>query len=347
MSESNDRGDSGETDTEKEPVIDKIVDWLDETDLPFRDGAIVGVASFITTYIITGIVYSITYSGGDTTGEFLIWKAAGWAFYSVHNANIVPISQLAELLGGSLVPTPIAYLIPPAVLIGSGYTLAKGSDIESYTEGATWGATVIVGYLPLCFVGIFLTSHTKEGIISLQISPDFTTSLLFAGILYPAIFGALGGMGAIDLIRSDIERQKIERISAGIVIGIVVLALFTASLAAGGGGSLTDGIGQNDPSDLTNGGTFSQSGTIIGDAETHTVTLESGQSVDIFLGFSHSSADLDLAVNSPSLPSIETSASSTDNEELSFIAPETGEYDIVISPFESGSASYELEVTAR
>jgi hypothetical protein len=240
MSESNDSRDSENTDVGGESVIDKAGDWLEESDLPFREGAIVGVASFVITYIATGIVFSVGYSGNGVTSEFPTWKAGGWAFYSVHNANIIPISQLAELFGAGLVPTPIAYLIPPAVLAGAGYYLAKDSGTESYTEGAAWGATILLGYLPLCFVGIFLTSHSTEGIISFEISPDFTTSLLFAGILYPALFGALGGAGEFDLRKSDREIPKIEKIAAGVGLGIMVLALVTASLAAGGGAPVMD-----------------------------------------------------------------------------------------------------------
>jgi hypothetical protein len=247
MSEPNDGRDSEESDMGGESVVDKVGDWLEESDLPFREGAIVGVASFVITYIVTGIVFSVGYSGGGATSEFPTWKAGGWAFYSVHNANITPISQLAELFGAGLVPTPIAYLIPPAVLAGAGYYLAKDSGTESYTEGAAWGATLILGYLPLCFVGIFLTSHSTEGLISFEIAPDFTTSLLFAGIIYPAIFGALGGAGEFDLRKSDREKQKIEKVAAGVGVGVMVLALVTALLAAGGGGGSMMGDNGGNP----------------------------------------------------------------------------------------------------
>ena len=239
MSESEDeKGDEGSQTNSGESFIDKSADWVEETDLPLREGAIVGSVSFVITYVLAGIVFVASPGSGSSVG-FPAWKSMGWAFYSIHNVSVTPISQLSEVLGGGIVPTPVAYLIPPVVLVGAGYYIAKDSDTGSYVDAASWGATVALGYLPLCFIGVFLTSHTTEGFMSLTISPDFTTAVLLAGVIYPALFGAIGGAGEFDFRNSDRDRQRIEKIAAGIGIGIVILAVVTASLAGGGGGGGT------------------------------------------------------------------------------------------------------------
>jgi hypothetical protein len=143
--------------------------------------------------------------GGD---PIPVWQAIGWLFYNAHfvETRIPSIGgpSMRDFIrsadDGSLT---LLYLVPPVLLVGAGYaTIALSGESESDAQVAgdppdaevgdgLLGALVVVGYLPLAIVGIFLFSYAVgDG----AIAPDAITGVLLAGIVYPAVFGAIGSV---------------------------------------------------------------------------------------------------------------------------------------------------------
>jgi hypothetical protein len=56
-------------------------------------------------------------------------------------------------------------------------------------DAAVAGAAVAVGYGVLSLLGAFLFATSN-------VSPDPVTSVLLAGVLYPVVLGAVGGVAA-------------------------------------------------------------------------------------------------------------------------------------------------------
>jgi len=86
-------------------------------------------------------------------------------------------------------------LFVSGVLIGAGYLLTSrvstpGSSVADRMEA---GMTIAVGYLPLAFFGGFLFEDETMLGSSNSVSPDIFAGVLIAGLLFPLVFGAIGG----------------------------------------------------------------------------------------------------------------------------------------------------------
>lgn len=169
---------------------------------------------------------------GDGGGAATTW--AGWLFY---NAHLVPFSvDVADLpaSGSASVPnlvlaadSPLVLLlfaVPPIFLAAAGAMAARGAPGAGgglLPAGASRGMTIAVGYLPLTVAGslVFVVSPDiwRRG----AVAPDILTSVLVMGLLYPLVFGALGGwLGAQtagaepvadDVPGPDGEERRVDR----------------------------------------------------------------------------------------------------------------------------------------
>jgi len=83
------------------------------------------------------------------------------------------------------------------IVFAAGYFLATSfySPAMTTDEGTVYGASIVVGYLPLSFLGALLF-ETSQG-FSGEGTPDIFAAVLLAGIVFPAIIGALGGYYAV------------------------------------------------------------------------------------------------------------------------------------------------------
>ncbi|MFB6201002.1 MAG: hypothetical protein ABEI98_03225 [Halorhabdus sp.] len=90
------------------------------------------------------------------------------------------------------------YLIAP-VLLYQVSKLVVDFGIEgrvSLPEGALSGMTVVLGYLPVVLVvGLVVPSSTAPG-LSTASEFSLVTGLILAGLCYPLLFGAIGGLSA-------------------------------------------------------------------------------------------------------------------------------------------------------
>ncbi|WP_144904012.1 transporter [Halobellus captivus] len=164
-------------------------------------GAIAGLLSYAITYAIT---YAMT---GEqianslaarilelATGDPGTWKLVGWVFYSTHYVT----SEIPGLFGSTAVNlisrgdgfSAALFVIPPVVLLIAGGLVAVVGRAETPLSGAFGGASVAIGYLPLAIAGAFLFSISVGDSTA---GPTLVTAALLAGLVYPLVFGGVGG----------------------------------------------------------------------------------------------------------------------------------------------------------
>jgi hypothetical protein len=164
-------------------------------------GALVGAGAYALGYLLTYVAVADTIRSSPVTQilELLtrnspVWKLVGWTYYGGHFVDaIVP-----GLFGGSnavnlVAADPITdavYLFAPLVLVLAGVVVAHVAGATTPTAGAKAGVAVVAGYLPLAVAGVFVFTIRIEDVTA---APDLAPAVLLAGILYPLVFGAVGG----------------------------------------------------------------------------------------------------------------------------------------------------------
>lgn len=175
-------------------------------------GAGVGAAAFVATYVVTFVLWSISSLPEPESVEQAFqqaivasiadsvpaWKAAGYVFFNGHMVDLTSETVLGDgaldliaLAEGSLLV--LAYLVPPVVLVVAGYVLASNANVAGTSQAAVAGALVAVGYAVLAVVLALVVSH-DAGRTTLFV--DVPSALVFAGVVYPVVFGAIGGVVA-------------------------------------------------------------------------------------------------------------------------------------------------------
>ena len=87
--------------------------------------------------------------------------------------------------------SPVLYLLPPAVLTAAGIATARIDGATDIGRAVRVGTAVVLGYLPLAVLGavLFTVSAGDSG----QGAPTLLTAVVLAGVVYPAVFGSVGG----------------------------------------------------------------------------------------------------------------------------------------------------------
>ena len=172
-------------------------------------GAVGGAAAYVLGYLVTyvtqsgrveeglsGINFFADLFGGDTIS---VWRGVGWVFYNAHFVDVeVPaligaarsVNFIAESDGGFT----YLYLVPPLLLLVSGVAIARAAGAATPVDGARSGALTVAGYLPLAVIGAFLFRYAVGD--GGSVAPTLVTAVLLAGLVYPALFGAVGGAAA-------------------------------------------------------------------------------------------------------------------------------------------------------
>lgn len=169
--------------------------------LPVVEGALGGAGAYLLGYLLTYLWKAQEYRdafariqpfvelfGGETPGP---WKIIGWLYYNAHlvesRVTVGPVTTYVDLIGQGEGPLEVLYLVPPLFLLVAGYLVARRTDDrETVAAGAQAGVTVVSGYLVLVLVGVFAFQAGGSG-------PELVSSLLLAGVVYPLVFGGLGG----------------------------------------------------------------------------------------------------------------------------------------------------------
>lgn len=163
-------------------------------------GAAYGAGAFVASYLLT-LVLVVVGEDVDALDQDLL-DAVGWIFYNSQFVDVtaeaagesISFNLLSDggLFGAALeLPSIVYRLVPILVLVGAGFFIAKQVGARTTQEGAMAGASIAIGYFTLALLGTFVFSVSEGGA---SIGPDLVTGALIAGIAYPAIFGAIGGI---------------------------------------------------------------------------------------------------------------------------------------------------------
>jgi len=172
-------------------------------------GAVTGVVTYLVGYLVTYLWQSSNVQqrlegynaiaelfGGDPIPA---WKAVGWLFYNAHGVGFT----VPTLGGGQATRSLIAdgeasmllYLVPAVAVVLAGFVVARYAGAADASAGAQRGAMVAAGYVVLAVAGLFVFEYAAGGT---SIHPEYALGVLLAGVVYPVVFGAVGGvLGAV------------------------------------------------------------------------------------------------------------------------------------------------------
>jgi len=172
-------------------------------------GAVAGVVAYAVGYVVTYLWQSsgvrdqletfnavLDLFGGDPIPT---WKAVGWLFYNAHGVPFTVPSlgegQTTRSLVADGEASMLLYLVPVVALVLAGFVLARYANATDLAAGAQRGAMVVAGYVVLAVAGLFVFEYAAGGS---AIHPTYALGVLLAGVVFPAVFGALGGaLGAV------------------------------------------------------------------------------------------------------------------------------------------------------
>jgi len=169
-------------------------------------GGLVGLAAWLLGYLVTFLLHAGSVREAFATnvieffaGDPVTWKLIGWLYFNAHFvATSVPglfgSSNTNFLSGAEEVTLLVLYVVPIVVLLAAGAAVARGTSDP--TEGAKAGATVALGYLVASVVGAFLVRISVGDAVA---GPALVTAILLSGIVYPLVFGGIGGAAAASL----------------------------------------------------------------------------------------------------------------------------------------------------
>ncbi len=177
---------------------------------PFIESAVGGLTAWLLGYVLTYLLVATDIETSPLNriieffeGDSATYELVGWVFYNAHLVDVSytglgPFSPPRQFIGGEDGFTLLLYLIPPALLVIAGLAVGRYSGVSELNEGALTGALVTPGYLLLSIAGVFLFTVTVGDASG---APDLVPAVLIAGIIYPVVFGAVGG--ALAAITSD------------------------------------------------------------------------------------------------------------------------------------------------
>lgn len=176
---------------------------IDTDTLPVVEGVVAGFGAWIVGYVLTYILEGTRLRESDMNrfieffeGDPATYELVGWAFYNAHFVDIVYDGFAAgglpaNYIGGDDGLTSLLYVIPPLILFAAGLAIARYHGTADRNQGAVVGVLVVPGYLVLAVVGAVLFEISAAGTTG---HPDYLLSVVLAGIIYPAVFGAAGGV---------------------------------------------------------------------------------------------------------------------------------------------------------
>ncbi len=86
-------------------------------------------------------------------------------------------------------PSIVYHLIPILILVTAGFLLAQYLNLQTIQDGVLAGGTIVLGTFPLSLLGVFIFVTSDN---SSELGPVLLDSVIFVGILFPLIFGAVG-----------------------------------------------------------------------------------------------------------------------------------------------------------
>ncbi|MDY6764729.1 MAG: hypothetical protein SV377_03445 [Halobacteria archaeon] len=155
------------------------------TEIALRKAIIYGFGAYLLGYVVTFLLVfqqeGSTIEGLETDLWHLVWRI----FYGSHGVieNTLSWTRMEGTYN-------LLYLIPPLLLVVSGFLVARSGGVTGLRGSIRAGVTVVVSYFALALVGALVMFYTGGS------SPDILGSVLVVGLLYPILFGGVGGIFA-------------------------------------------------------------------------------------------------------------------------------------------------------
>lgn len=172
-------------------------------------GAFACLLGYLGTWVLAGARVAELGDDGLFGGRVPAWKAVLWLFYDSHfvgtrlpavygpGGDLLFRSELVDTVG--VLDAGYLYAVPVLLLFLAGAAVALLVGTTGPLDGLLVGASVTAGYLVVVVLGLFVA--TQGGV-----APNPLRALVFAGIVYPVAFGAVGGATAGLFGRNATER---------------------------------------------------------------------------------------------------------------------------------------------
>lgn len=194
----------GTGDRQTESLIDRI---------PWKQALLFGVGAFVVGMVLmTGLIVvegalddtPADADTGDAEDEPGFTTLVGWLYFGSQFVDVElswalgteSMNYLEEASTELSIPTLVYRLVPIVALVGGGRLLAEKTLPATATaeEGAKRGATLAAGYLlAVVFGSQLFTWSVDDGDATASMGVEFTEALLVSGLVYPLLFGAIGG----------------------------------------------------------------------------------------------------------------------------------------------------------
>jgi hypothetical protein len=175
----------------------------DSDSRPFLESAGAGAAAWLLGYVLTYLLVATDLESSPLNrlievfgGESATYELVGWVFYNAHLVDVTytgisVFTPPRSFVGGEGGFTALLYFVPPALLLISGLAIGRYRGVTAPNDGAITGALVTPGYLVLSVAGVFLFTVSVGGASG---APDLVPAVFVAGLVYPVVFGAIGGV---------------------------------------------------------------------------------------------------------------------------------------------------------
>ncbi|MFC7073273.1 hypothetical protein ACFQJ7_01330 [Halovenus rubra] len=173
------------------PPDERIEGWP----LPLRGavyGVVAGLGTYVTVTLFVGIhvltTANVTFSG---IGIQTLFRATLGDFFSAHIG--VTDGVVLGVAGVGTVPEPAYTFAVPLLLGYFGWLCHTGLTADTGQEAFLHGASIAIGYtlvVGLCLATLYNTARFAF------VGIDTTRAVVLGGLVYPVVFGGLGGIGS-------------------------------------------------------------------------------------------------------------------------------------------------------
>ena len=174
--------------------------------VPVAGGFLGGLTAWVVGFVLVAIGRQATGIGGDRRatveafhGSGLTLEDVAWLFYNAHYVDLsVPTGGTYRALDGSANVLlggfgSLFLLVPPLVLLFAGAVVTRTyrHRLRSQMDAGIFGASVVLGYFVCVLVGVYFFT---AGVNATTVRPSPVPAISVAGLGYPIVFGALGGL---------------------------------------------------------------------------------------------------------------------------------------------------------
>lgn len=159
--------------------------------VPTVIGALGGAIAFVVGVLVTFLVGSL---GLNETIEFLISvtlvDGSIWGYTVFHQWPLV--------LGNGTTDSFLVWaIVPIVILLGSGYWAVAQTRRGN---GFLTGASVAIGYFVLTVLAfLYLVFLAGDAQVTFELGVDLVVAILITGVVFPVVFGGIGGLIADSL----------------------------------------------------------------------------------------------------------------------------------------------------